>query len=304
MASVPNAYAATVNARGFQPMVLTVIIPALNEEETIASVVEKTRNILQNLGFSDFEILVVDDGSKDRTAERATRAGARVIRGSTKGGYGAALKRGFAAARGELTLILDADGTYPPEAIGLLLQELEAGADQVIAERPLFGAASPGLRWIVKRGIHRVASYCAGVEVRDLNSGMRLLRTARLRALSPLLPSGFSLTTSLTMADLLTEGRVCWVPIPYAPRSHGSKFRPVRDTLRLLAALVRSFVYFAPLRLFAPVASLVGAAGIGFALWDVVMEHNLGDKTVLALLTALELFMIGLLADFVVRQRR
>lgn len=286
------------------PCPLTVLLPARDEEATIAQVIRQVQEELQRLALPAYEILVVDDGSRDGTREQALKAGARVVAGSTRGGYGAAIKRGLAQAQGEVILLLDADGTYSSQALGSLLQEIEKGADQAIAARPFMGASGSALRKGVKKIIHKLASILAGAQVVDLNSGMRALRKTQMQALAPLLPDGFSLTTSLTMAGLLSGWQVSWVPVTYQPRKAGSKFRPVRDTLRLLAALGRSLVYFAPLRLFGPLAAFLALLGVGFASWDVAVEHNLGDKTVLTLLTSLELLMLGLLADFLVRRGR
>lgn len=281
---------------------VTVILPARDEAATVGKVVRGLREELARLSIGPYEVLVIDDGSRDETAERARQEGAKVLRGSSRGGYGAAVKRGLAQAQGQLVLLLDADGTYPLDGVGALLQGLAEGADQVIAARPSLGASGFRLRQAVKAAIHWLAGLLAGVPVPDLNSGMRALPAGKLRAMAPLLPDGFSLTTSLTMAGLLRGWDVRWVPLSYTPRGRGSKFRPIRDTLRLLAALLRSLVYFAPLRLFVPVSVLTAVVGLGFAFWDVSVEHNLGDKTVLTFLTALELFMLGLLADFLVRR--
>ncbi len=281
---------------------VTVIIPARDEAATVGQVVRGVLEELTRLSISSYEVLVIDDGSRDETAERARQERAKVLRGGSRGGYGAAIKRGLAQAQGQVVLLVDADGTYPLEGVGALLQGLADGADQVIAARPSLGASGFRLRQVVKAAIHWLAGLLAGVSVPDLNSGMRALPTGKLRELAPLLPDGFSLTTSLTMAGLLLGWDVRWVSLSYTPRGRGSKFRPIRDTLRLLVTLLRSLTYFAPLRLFVPVSALTAVVGLGFAFWDVLVEHNLGDKTVLAFLTALELFMLGLLADFLVRR--
>ncbi|RMF87489.1 MAG: glycosyltransferase family 2 protein, partial [Nitrospirae bacterium] len=122
--------------------------------------------------------------------------------------------------------------------------------------------------------------------------------------LLPLLPNGFSLTTTLTVAGLLEGWRTEWLPVAYTPRHGRSRFRPVRDTLRLLLSLLRAVAYFAPLRLFLPAAAATGLAAAAFLAWDVAVERNLTDKTVLTVLTTLEILLLGFLADLVARAVR
>lgn len=282
---------------------LSVVIPAKNEAVSVAAVVAGVREVLESGGLNrQSEILVVDDGSSDDTAVLAAQAGARVLAGSNVGGYGAALKRGIRAAGGAAVCMLDADATYPATAILPLLERVEAGADQVIGARIGQRGTDGWLRSLVKGAIRALAAAFVRVPIPDLNSGMRCLARTRLMEVLHLLPNGFSLTTSLTVAGLLSGWRVEWVEIPYRARATRSKFRPWRDSLRLLGSLLRGVVYFAPLRIFLPLAAGLGVAALGFAVWDVVWEKNLTDKTVLLSLASLELVMLGLLAELVVRR--
>lgn len=289
---------------GEEKIRVAVVIPARNEAASVARVVAAVRDALQaGQLIASSEIIVVDDGSTDGTGELAAAAGARVIAGATSGGYGAALKRGVRNSRATFVCFLDADGTYPAEALSQLVRALETGADQVIgARRPTPGGGERSRR-LVKGVLRRVAALFAGAPVADLNSGMRGLAAIRFHEVVDLLPNGFSLTTSLTMAGLLGGWRVEWLPIPYYPRTGRSKFQPLRDGLRLLTSLLRSVVYFAPMRLFFPIAFALGVLAVALGGWDLFVERNLTDKTVLMSLAALEVVMLGLLGELIVRRR-
>ncbi|WP_373048176.1 glycosyltransferase family 2 protein [Vulgatibacter sp.] len=205
---------------------ISVVIPARDEVASVAEVVAAVRAVL---AAEAHEVVVVDDGSSDGTGAAAAGAGARVLR--TEGiGYGAAIKRGAQVARGELLAILDADGTYPAEALPPLVAAVRGGARQAIGARPAVGAAEPFLRSAIKGAFRLAVRIGAGVAVPDLNSGLRVLRTADLLALAPILPDRFSLTTTLTLG-LAAEGDApLFLPITYHRRSGHSKWRPVRDT--------------------------------------------------------------------------
>ena len=281
------------------PAPVTVLIPAHNEAVSVGQVVREVRAALSE---QNVRVIVVDDGSTDATATEATAAGAEVISGGRRG-YGAAIKRGLRAAATPVVVVLDADGTYAAEAVPALVAAVTDGADQAVGARVLPGARVPLVRRPAKWLIRLLASLLAGASIPDLNSGMRAFRRERVLPLLRLFPDGFSFTTTLTMAALLEGWSIAWVPVPYRRRSGRSKFRPVRDTARLVLALLRAVVYFEPLRLFLPIALLL-LAGAGVTMvWDIFVEVNLTDKTVLLTLSGLEIFVLGLLADLIVRKR-
>lgn len=284
---------------------VTVIIPARNEAQAVGGVVCQVAETMKGATPPwECTILVVDDGSSDDTAKLAAAAGARVLPMGSPCGYGAAVKRGLREAQAEFVCLLDADGSYPAPALLPLLEALEAGAEQAIGARVAPGAHVPRLRRPAKWVITKLAAALVGKCIPDLNSGMRAFRRSRVAPIVPLLPDGFSLTTTLTVASLLGGWSVAWVPIPYHRRVGRSKFHAVTDTLRLLLSLVRGVVYFDPLRFFVPVSLGLGVCALAFGLWDVLWEQNLTDKTVLVTLSALEVFVLGLLADLVVSTRR
>jgi glycosyltransferase involved in cell wall biosynthesis len=241
---------------------ITVILPARDEVRAIAGVVRRVRAALAGEAH---EILVVDDGSRDGTGEAAREAGARVLR--LEGvGYGAAIKAGAAQARGALLALIDADGTYPESALPSLVAAVRAGARQAIGARPGAGPAEPLARSLVKALFRGAVWWLGGFSAPDLNSGLRVLRTADLLALAPLLPDRFSLTTTLTLALAAAGDPIVFLPVAYHARVGRSKWRPVRDTWLMGRTVARGIGWLragrAPVRLVARELPLLpGGAG-------------------------------------------
>ncbi|ATB34128.1 glycosyltransferase family 2 protein [Melittangium boletus] len=214
---------------------ISVVIPARDEVRSIEGVVRRVRAALAHEAH---EILVVDDGSRDGTGAVAREAGARVLT-SNGGGYGAAIKAGAREARGEWLGIIDADGTYPEAALPGLLNAVRAGARQAIGARPRSGPGESFARSAVKALFRCAVRWGGGFEAPDLNSGLRVLRTADLLSLAPLLPDRFSLTTTLTLALAAAGDPIVFQPIDYHARQGRSKWRPVRDTWRMGRTVAR-----------------------------------------------------------------
>jgi len=283
----------------------TLIIPAHNEARTVGAVVDQARSVVEAMpGIASPEILVIDDASTDGSADAARAAGARVVVSSRQLGYGASIKRGLRRANGEVIVILDADGTYPTAAIRPLLEAVLEGADHAVGARTGDSVAVPRIRRPAKWFVGRLAEGLTGQAIPDLNSGLRCFSADIARRYIDLLPNGFSLTTTLTVATLLEGLEVIWVPIDYHARVGRSKFRAIRDTANLLYCLVRAVATFRPMRVFGSMAALCAAVGLGTGVWDVFIQHNVGDTTVLLALGALQLASLGLIADLVVRRVR
>lgn len=272
---------------------LTVVIPAFNEEGAIADQVHSVARVLEQAGRK-FEIIVVDDGSSDQTAERAKSTPCRLIRQPKNLGYGAALKRGIAAARSELILITDADGTYPSESIPELLARA-SDADMVVGSRTGSKVEWPLIRRPARWFLRRLASYLAERDIPDLNSGLRVFRRSHALRFARILPSGFSFTTTITLALLCNEYRVDYVPINYLKRVGSSKIRPI-DAWNFLLLIVRAMVLFNPLRIFLPVGFFLFLAGIAKFVYDITKD-NLSESAVMGILGAILVWSFGLLAD-------
>jgi glycosyltransferase involved in cell wall biosynthesis len=246
---------------------LSVVIPALNEEDGIQAVMSRVlaaRPSLQAAGIADLELIVVDDGSTDRTPELvAATDGARLIRHERNGGYGAALKTGFAAARGEWVGFLDADGTYPPEYFSELCREgLAQNADVVIGSR-MAGAASqmPAVRRVGNLLFANLVSLVSAQRITDSASGMRVFRRAILERVYPL-PDGLNLTPVMSTRALHEGLRMVEVPIPYSERQGRSKLSVVRDGMRFAQSIVWTALCYNPVRQL----GMIGLAFVGFAL--------------------------------------
>lgn len=272
---------------------LSVVIPAMNEAEGIGATLSEIRTALADAKIAH-ELIVVDDGSTDGTGEQARRGGARVIRSERNRGYGASLKRGIAAASADWIVIIDADGTYPAEAIPRLI-ERRGDADMVVGARTGADVHIPWERRPAKRILKALAEYLSGIEIPDLNSGLRLFRRDDARALDNILPSGFSFTTTITLAFACRDREIRYVPIDYRKRRGTSKIR-ARHFNQFLVLIVRLVVLFNPLRVFGPLAVLLFFAGAAKTAWDIWIG-NLSESAVMAILAGIVILCVGLLAD-------
>jgi glycosyltransferase involved in cell wall biosynthesis len=279
----------------------SVIVPCYNEAGGITSTMERLMAALSKV--TAFEVIVVDDGSDDGTGEVIESLKARypalsIIRHNRNRGYGAALKSGIRESAGELILIIDADGTYPPEEATTLIDMLE-DADMVVGARIGSDVSEPWLRALPKRFLRWYCTWIAEQPIPDFNSGMRLFKKDIAERFLHILPDGFSFTTTITLAMMTNYLDVRFVPISYAKRIGRSKIRPIRDTLKFIELIVRTGCYFAPLRVFLPVGLALGVLSVASFLYDVFVLKNLTDKTVLLLLFTLNTFSFALLADMI-----
>jgi len=287
---------------------LSVAIPCFNEEAGVGVTVRRVVDGLARSGLDGWEVVVVDDGSTDGTAHAADELaaglpGVRVVRHSVNLGYGAALKTALRRSRAELVAITDADGSYPDEKLGELAAAI-GDADMVVGARSGREAHYPWSRRVPKAFLRRWVSWLAGRRIPDLNSGFRVFRReAALRFLA-LLPDGFSFTTTLTLAMLRSGHEVLWMPIETAPRRGRSKIRPVRDTLAFVHLILRTGIYFAPLRMLTPVLLLLWAAFAASLAYDVLALRNLTDKSLILFMFATHTFLFALLADMIDRRSR
>lgn len=272
---------------------VSVVIPAFNEAGHVADQVREVERVLRASGWA-YEIIVVDDGSEDATAQAAESTGVRVLRRRLNRGYGAALKLGIRNASYGWILITDADGTYPVEAIPGLLELADANA-MVVGARTGKTVQIPLARRPAKWFLRQLASYLAGRRLPDINSGLRLMRKDLVQRYVHLLPDGFSFTTTITLACACNNYPVEYVPIDYHARLGQSKIRP-RHAYDFTLLILRTIVFFNPLKVFIPLGALLAVAGLAKFAYDVMLD-NLSESAVLALLGALIVWAVGLLAD-------
>ncbi|MBN2069909.1 MAG: glycosyltransferase family 2 protein [Candidatus Krumholzibacteriota bacterium] len=277
---------------------LTIIVPALNEEAVVGEVV---RGLIAE--FPEARVIVVDDGSTDRTGERAKEAGASVYRHDRKLGYGAALKTGIRNSSSEFVLFCDGDGQHEPSDARRLFSEAH-DQDMVVGERRS-GSHSPFSRRPGKLILRLFADFLAGVKIPDLNSGLRVFRRDIIMKYLHLMPQGFSFSTTSTFAMLKSQRRIRFVPITVRKRVGKSTVRQWRHGPATLMLMLRLTVLFEPLKVFLSVSLALFVISLGSLTIDLTMGGGgVGDTTALMAVSSLIIFMFGLLCDQVSALRR
>lgn len=280
-----------------------MLLPAFNEEEAIGPLVVEIRDAFRERD-EVYEVLVVDDGSTDGTRAAAEAAGVRVLHRAENTGYGAAVKAGIEAARGDVVAMLDADGSYDPADLPALIDAL-AGREMVNGVRHRESGSWKALRVAAKWCVRKLAEWVASRRIPDPNTGMKVFRRECVLRQLWTLPDGFSCSTSMTLALLCSGRAVGNVEIDYRARSGQSKFRPVRDGLQYAATVVRLVMYFRPLRVFGPLAGFLALTaavkgGIGLA----TSPTGIHDSDVILATASLVVLALGLLADLIVARSR
>jgi glycosyltransferase involved in cell wall biosynthesis len=272
------------------PSTVSIVIPAFNERESIAEVVGVLR-----AAAAWREIIVVDDGSADGTGERAAAAGATVVRHAYNIGNGAAVKNGIRHATGDYILIVDADGQHPPEDALRLVARL-GEYDLVVGARAAETQATQARR-AGNGALNRLASYLTGRPIPDLTSGFRGARASGLREILHLLPNGFSTPTTTTLAFIKGGYTVAFEPIHARQRSGQSKIRLARDGAKFLMIIFKIITLFSPMRIFAPISAAAFLLGVVYGVWNVVMHTRIPNGSVLLILFAVVVFLVGLVSE-------
>ena len=277
-------------------LAFSLVLPAYNEEQAIAVTLDHLQENLRCTNYQ-YEIIVVNDGSTDSTGDLLrSRSDIRLIEHTWNRGYGAALKSGIRQAKYPLIVITDADGTYPNERIPELVT-MAKQADMVVGARIGANVKYSNLRKIPKWFLVRFAEWVTRHHIPDMNSGLRVIHKSVVEKFINVLPNSFSFTTTITVAMLTNNYVVRYVPIDYYYRVGKSKIKPIRDTLRFIQLILRTGVYFAPLRIFLPLA---GVFFIGFLFTlcqDVFDRRDLTERTLILLIAATQVGMFALLAD-------
>jgi len=273
-------------------MRLSIILPAKNEETGLA----KALPALQAC-WPEAEVIVVDDGSTDRTAAVAAEHGAKVLSSPYSMGNGAAIKRGARAASGDILVFMDADGQHEPAHIQSLLEQLDAGYDMVVGARDGSGQANAG-RGLANAFYNRLASWMTGHRILDLTSGFRAVRANKFMEFMHLLPNGFSYPTTSTMAFFRSAYPVAYVPIPVAKRvGTSSHIRPIKDGIRFLLIIFKIATLYSPLKLFAPASAVFFLLGLGNYWHTFFTTHRLTNMSVLLFSASVIVFLIGLISE-------
>ncbi|MBI1934280.1 glycosyltransferase family 2 protein [Candidatus Peregrinibacteria bacterium] len=290
---------------------LSILVPVFNEEGAIEETLRTLDDVLHIAG-EPYEIVVIDDGSRDRTPTilaSLSIPALRVITHPQNRGYGSSMKTGIRQSKGGIIGTVDADGTYPLTMFGTLFTDLKStNADMVVGARTKKGVRIPLIRKPAKWMVNALANTLAGIRIPDLNSGMRLFSRELAERFMHLYPQRFSFTITITLAALTNDYIVRYVPIDYHKRrgkstlSHG--MNGFKNFVNFLGLVIRIITYFRPLKFFIWPSTLLIVLGFGTICYTLYSDRNISDSGILMLLTGLQIGLFGLLADIVVRYRQ
>jgi glycosyltransferase involved in cell wall biosynthesis len=272
---------------------LSIIVPAHNEEKIISQTIEALKNELSKILELEYEIIVINDASTDKTIDVLEKIEKiKIINHNQNKGYGASLKTGIREAKFEKLLFFDADGQHKGEYIREMLKYAN-DFDMVSGAR--IGYKGPIIRQPGKKILHWLANYLSQQKIPDLNCGLRIVKKERISEFMHLLCDGFSFSTTSSLL-FLTEGMsVKYVPITVNKREGKSKVRP-KHAFDTLIFILRVILLTSPLRIFLPISILLFVAS-GALLIQNIIHENISDATILLLVSAILIFFFGMLAD-------
>ncbi|MBI3162276.1 MAG: glycosyltransferase family 2 protein [Chloroflexi bacterium] len=285
------------------PPKISVIIPAFNEGGVIGGVIERIRAVANTLDKHN-EIIVIDDGSTDNTAQHARDAGARVIQHPYNIGNGAAVKTGIRNARGKILVTIDGDGQHDPNDIAKLVNQI-GPYDMVVGSRNR-ESDTAAHRDIANKIFNSLATYVSGRKIEDLTSGFRAIKAHIARQFVYLLPNQFSYPTTITLSVVRAGYSLGYESIRFARRDTKtkSKIRPLRDGLRFLMIILKIAVFYAPLKIFVPVSIFTFLVGVAYGLMRIfVLDAPYGQTSALLISTAALIFMVGLVSEQIAQLR-
>lgn len=271
---------------------LSIILPAKNEAEGLKSFLPRLRR-----QYPQAEIIVVNDGSTDKTAEVCFSSnGVYVVNHPYSIGNGAAIKSGARHASGDVMIFMDADGQHQPEDISRLLKHLENGYDMAVGARD-GGSQASKARGFGNAFYNGLASYITGHEIKDLTSGFRAVKAAKFREFLHLLPNGFSYPTTCTMAFFRSGYSVIYEPITAPPRIGNSHLRIIKDGMRFLLIIFKIGTLHSPMKLFMPISMSLFLTGLGYYLYTFINDGRFTNMSALLFTTAVIVFLIGLVSE-------
>jgi len=270
---------------------ISIVLPAKNEAKNLTDLLPQLKSL-----YPDAEILLINDGSTDETAQIAIDAGAKVITHPYSQGNGAAIKTGARNATGDILVFMDADGQHDPEDISALLEKLNQGYDMVVGARKVSTHASL-FRRFANAFYNRLASLMTGHKIEDLTSGFRAARANKFRKFLYLLPNGFSYPTTSTMAFFRSGFPVAYIPIHAGKREGKSHIRLFKDGIRFFIIILRIGSLFSPMRLFLPISGAVFMTGMSYYAYTFINFGRFTNMSALLILAALIIFLIGILSE-------
>ena len=282
------------------PLSVSVVIPVYNEIGAIQETVDDVVRHMEGSGLT-YEVILVDDGSSDGSGEiigKQTSAQVKSVHHKVNRGYGAALKTGLEHARYDLIAITDADGTYPNERLPGLIRAL-GDDDMLVGARVGKNAKIPAVRKPAKQALNKLANYLSETEIPDLNSGFRVMRKPIVKRFTHILPDSFSFTTTITLAMISDGYQVKYTPIDYFHRAGNSKINPIKDTLRFTQLVIRTVMYFNPLRIFLPLSFALFLASLLVLIYRLITGQGLLIFGIILFVSAIQVLTTGMLADLI-----
>lgn len=280
---------------------LSIVIPVFNEERGLPETISFFKNLVRD--NPKVEVIFVDDASTDRSAEilgASQGPGIKIIRHKKNKGYGASLKTGLGRVKYDYFCITDADGSYPNEKIPSLFERLLSEEAAMVVGQRTGKALDPGMfRKISKFALRKLAEHLSREAIADFNSGLRIAQTSLVLKAQGYLPDGFSFTTTLTLYMLSTSQSILYVPIDYHKRKGSSKIRPIRDTLNFIQLIIRTIMFFNPLRVFLPLSLFFIVLSFLVLLISYVLGRVMDITTIVLFVTGIQLLALGLLADLI-----
>lgn len=273
---------------------LSVVLPAYNEEKGVGSTLDKLNQELKSWGIP-YEVLVINDGSNDNTAQIATDKGAQVINHPYNIGNGAAVKTGLRHAQGDVIALMDADGQHDPADLHELLEHIPK-YNMVVAARSDTSQATLIRRW-GNKAYNKLASYITGTEIKDLTSGFRVIKSRTAKKFIYLLPNGFSYPTTITLSLLKAGYSIKYVPIDAGQRKGKSKLRTGREAVRFLIIILKIATLFSPFRVFLPISVSSFLLGLVYGSYMIIRHSHFSNMVLLLLITAVIIFLMGLIAE-------
>jgi glycosyltransferase involved in cell wall biosynthesis len=280
----------------------SIIVPIYNEINKIKETLSDIKEIYNQSNYK-MEIILINDGSNDGTEKILDEANHdifRVITHKENRGYGASLKTGINESKYETIVIIDADRTYPHNKIFELVDLFyKEKCDMVVGARVGKNVKIPLIRRPAKWFLNQLASYLAGLKIPDLNSGFRVMKVDVVKHFMNVLPDGFSFTTTITLAMLTRGYKVNYFPIEYFKRSGRSKIRPIHDTLNFLQLIIRTVIYFNPLKVFLPVSVTLFIIGFLLLAYRIFIARVFTTTITLLFIASFQILAIGMLADLI-----
>ena len=276
---------------------VSIILPAYNEAGSIKGVVTDIKNL-----YPDFEIIVINDGSQDATADEASDAGATVYSHPYNIGNGAAIKSGIRVAKGDVLVFMDGDGQHYPKDIAKLIEHVP-DFDMVVGARAIGDQASIG-RALGNKVYNWFASYVAKFSVKDLTSGFRAVKTDVARNFLYLLPNTYSYPTTLTLGVLRSGLSLKYIPIKIKKRDSGkSNIRLATDGVRFFMIITRICTLYSPMRVFLPVSFAMFLMGVINYLYTYISHSRFTNMSVFLFVAAVIIFMMSLISEQICQMR-